>query len=360
MRFYKIFNIFLFLSLAVLLRTPNCRAESEIKVGVILGLTGPAHAWSKQARYALEIAKNEINLNGGINQKNIKLIFEDSKTDSKSATIAFHKLVTQDKVVAIIGGIWDFTALPLEPLAKQHKILLITPAIFDSQLPKNNKYFATTAPRISSMINSTEHYFELHKDIKSIVTICPEGVWGNTYNSNWSNVANKFGVKVIESISYSQFDSDFRIEALKIKRHKPDAVFICYKSDIIHRRFNELKFFPKIHTTSDIREAISYRGFSINNAENTYFIDWRANKNFNDKFLSLYKEEPIFAPQNSYEALHSLSKALKNNIIYPHHGLKSIKYEGIAGPINFTQSMAGNHSLSQLFTIKNQKISLVK
>ena len=116
--------------LALLVFVSSASAEpAPVRVGAIFGLTGFANVWSSQARRGIEMARDEINQDGGINGRPLEVIFEDSGTTAKGGVAAFNKLVRIDKVDALVGDIISFVTLPLVPLAQAYKIVLITPRI---------------------------------------------------------------------------------------------------------------------------------------------------------------------------------------------------------------------------------------
>jgi branched-chain amino acid transport system substrate-binding protein len=96
-----------------------------IKIGVLASLTGvaaPAFPAVQQG-YQLEVAN--LNANGGINGRPIELIEVDDKSDAATAVSVATKLITQDKVVALMGGLNTPAALAVEPLAGKYEIPFI-------------------------------------------------------------------------------------------------------------------------------------------------------------------------------------------------------------------------------------------
>ena len=79
--------------------------KNEIVIGTIQDLSGPLAGYGKQARNGMLLRIEEINEQGGVNGRKIKLIVEDSGYDPKKAVLAAQKLVTQDKIFAMVGHI---------------------------------------------------------------------------------------------------------------------------------------------------------------------------------------------------------------------------------------------------------------
>ncbi len=77
--------------------------KTEILVGSILDISGPIAALGKQTRNGLQLRVDEINEQGGIHGRKIRLLVEDDGYDPKKAVLAAQKLVNQDKVFIVAG-----------------------------------------------------------------------------------------------------------------------------------------------------------------------------------------------------------------------------------------------------------------
>ena len=84
---------------------PQGVSKDEIVVGSIQDLSGPIAGFGKQVRAGMLLRVDEINEQGGINGRKLKLIVEDSAYDPKKAVLAAQKLVNQDKIFIMVGHI---------------------------------------------------------------------------------------------------------------------------------------------------------------------------------------------------------------------------------------------------------------
>src|SRR5512138_3442909 len=92
-------------------------SKNEVVLGTIQDLSGPIAAFGKQLRMGMLLRIDEINEQGGINGRKIKLLVEDSAYDPKRAVLAAQKLVNQDKIfmmVAHIGTAQNLAAMPVQ------------------------------------------------------------------------------------------------------------------------------------------------------------------------------------------------------------------------------------------------------
>ncbi|MDB5752333.1 MAG: periplasmic binding domain protein [Ramlibacter sp.] len=92
-------------------------SKSEVVLGSIQDLSGPIAGFGKQVRLGMMLRADEINEQGGINGRRIKLVIEDSAYDPKKAVLAAQKLVNQDRIFAMIGHIGaaqNMAAMPVQ------------------------------------------------------------------------------------------------------------------------------------------------------------------------------------------------------------------------------------------------------
>ncbi len=355
----KLLTVLTIICLSATAALAETGTKAPIKIGAIYGFTGFSNIWSAQARRGIEMARDEINNAGGINGRPLEIIFEDSQTTPRGAVTAFNKLAHTDRVSAIVGDIISFVTLPLVPLAQNNKIVLITPSIFNSDLPANSDYFFTTCPRKESIKPPVERFFALNADVKKVAIICADNTWGRTYLDIWREAAKTSNVEIVDENCISDYSSDMRSEILRAKSKQPDAVIVAFAIDRAIRKMRELKFSPKILTTSDLDEAIHNRGFPAADAEGVYFADWLAAESFRRRFSERFNDAPIMAPQNSYEAVKILGAALQRNKGDLQESISSLRYTGEIGPIDFQNSRAGNRASATLMRVSDGKVGAV-
>ncbi len=128
-------------------------AGEPIKIGMIQPITGPIAASGTALRDGARIYAEYINDQGGINGRPIDLIVEDSANDPAMAASAFNKLISRDKVLAVIGAWGSSPTLAVVPLAKQNEIPLVVDTASNYKVTDKNEegspwIFRVTAPTI--------------------------------------------------------------------------------------------------------------------------------------------------------------------------------------------------------------------
>ncbi|MFM8245507.1 MAG: ABC transporter substrate-binding protein, partial [Burkholderiaceae bacterium] len=80
-------------------------SSNEILLGTIQDLSGPLAGYGKAGRNGMQMRMDEINEQGGVNGRKLRLVTEDSGYDPKRAVLAAQKLVNQDKIFMMLAHI---------------------------------------------------------------------------------------------------------------------------------------------------------------------------------------------------------------------------------------------------------------
>jgi len=125
-------NFFAAAAVVLALATPWAMAQQgvskdEILLGSIQDLSGPLAGFGKQARSGMQLAVAEINEQGGINGRKLKLLVEDHGYDPKKAVLSAQKLVNQDKIFIMVGHIGTAQNLAAMPVQFEKNIVNFFP-----------------------------------------------------------------------------------------------------------------------------------------------------------------------------------------------------------------------------------------
>lgn len=138
-------KFYLLASLAIALSACSS-GPKNVRIGVIMPLTGDAASLGVDAANGIKMAVNEVNAKGGINGKMVEAIFEDGRCNGADAASAAQKLVNVDKVVAIVGGLCSGETLAAAPIVEAAKIILISPGSSSPDITNAGTYIFRNYP----------------------------------------------------------------------------------------------------------------------------------------------------------------------------------------------------------------------
>src|SRR5688500_8491764 len=220
---------------AVLLFTVACERKSggatdttgDILVGFYGSLTGDGASFGQSSREGAELAVDELNAAGGVLGRQIRLLVEDDQSKPEEASNAVTKLITQDKVVAVIGEVASRRTLAAAPIAQRYQIPMITPASTNEKVTEVGDYVFRVC-FIDPFQGEVLAKFA-YNDLKARRVAILKDIQQDYSVGLTDSIAAHFktlGGEVLAPVSYTSGDADFRAILTQVRSQKPDAVFV--------------------------------------------------------------------------------------------------------------------------------------
>src|SRR5688500_2053622 len=116
-------------------------AGGDVVIGMYGSLTGDGASFGQSSKEGTELAVEHVNAAGGVlGGRKFRLLVEDDQSRPEEASTAVTKLITQDKVIAVLGEVASRRSLAAVPLAQRYQIPMITHASTSVRLPEVGDY----------------------------------------------------------------------------------------------------------------------------------------------------------------------------------------------------------------------------
>ncbi|MCX7247288.1 MAG: ABC transporter substrate-binding protein [Burkholderiales bacterium] len=210
--------------LAALALTAGCAlaqqgvSKTEVTIGSIQDLSGPAVSLGKQARLGMMLRVDEINEQGGINGRKLKLIVEDSGYDPKKAFLAAQKLVNQDKIFMMVGHIGTAHNLAAMPVQFEKNVVNFFPLTAAREMyePLHKLKYAFSVTYFDQ-IRKTAPKLVKEKGIKKVCTLYQDDEFGLEVMRGGEAGLKSIGMDYTEKTSYKRGATDFSSQVAKMK-----------------------------------------------------------------------------------------------------------------------------------------------
>ncbi len=211
--------------MTTLLSAPTFAAK-EVTIGAVFPLTGPIATYGQESVNGIKLALKKINKD---NKVKIKLIVEDNKGEPQESANAVKKLISGDRVNAIIGSVASSNTLAGAPIAQNAKVPLMTPASTNEKVTQTGDYISRTCftDAFQGVVMAKFAYENLGKK-KVAVIIDNSSDYSKGLSKIFKEKFTSMGGKLAadRDFAYVQKDTDFRTLLRKVKRTKPDVVFL--------------------------------------------------------------------------------------------------------------------------------------
>lgn len=202
-----------------------------IKIGANLELSGGVASYGQSILEGVELAIEEINKEG-IDGKKLELVKADNKSEASEATSAALKLITQDKVSAIIGAATSGNSKAQIQIATDNKVPVITPTGTSPDLTFNsgklNEYIFRTC-FIDPFQGTVAANFASGDAVKAksaAIYVDSASDYSKGLGEAFKKQFEKNGGKIVGEEAFVAKDTDFRATLTRLKAAKPDFIFI--------------------------------------------------------------------------------------------------------------------------------------
>ncbi|MBI4011390.1 MAG: ABC transporter substrate-binding protein [Candidatus Rokubacteria bacterium] len=216
--------------LPLLLVTGPAAAES-IKVGVILPFSGGSSLAGTEIFSGIILALEEVNAAGGVLGRPIELVKEDDESVPTKGVTAAQKLITRDRVVALIGTYNSAVALPASDVARKAKIPMVTGGSTAVSVTKANTpgdpWFFRHFPGSDEQGTQSAQDVVVRLKKKRLAILYENTAYGKDLERAFREITNKVGAAIVSSETYNQGDTDFYTQLTKLKSLAPEGVYIA-------------------------------------------------------------------------------------------------------------------------------------
>ncbi len=200
-------------------------------IGASFELTGNVANYGKSTLSGLKLAVDQVNKAGGVNGKQLVVVESDNKSEPAESGNSVTKLITQDKVVAVVGPATSGCVFAATPVVTSNKVPLIAPCATAPAITVDNgqvKEFIFRACFIDPYQGRVMAEFaDKTLGVKNVAILHDAS---SDYSKGLAEVfektLNEKGGKVVAKEAFLSKDIDFKAALTKIKAANPEAIYI--------------------------------------------------------------------------------------------------------------------------------------
>ena len=346
--------------------------KADIKVGLVVSLTGVGNVYGPVQKNGAELAVSRINAAGGVNGANLVLVTDDDQSTTDGGVTAFRKQVSQDRVVAILGPTLSNTAVAAHPVAQSAQ----TPVIAisntgDGIVGKCSwgtcDYIFRASLGESTAIPQTVNIAKSKLSVKSVVLMYAQD---DKFSSDGFAIFKKnlesAGITIKKEIAFSKTDVDLSAQVAAALAENPDAIVdsslagpaILVLKEVAKKKPGQLVIGGNGFNTPAIiasagaaaEGAVSGTAWYLSNAD-------PVNKDFVAAYKAKYNSDPDQFAAQAYSAMYVLLDALKRT-----PNVSSVLHDKLRDQIELTTGVKtplGEFSFNSSHDV-NQKVYVVQ
>ncbi|HUM18326.1 MAG TPA: amino acid ABC transporter substrate-binding protein [Candidatus Nitrosotalea sp.] len=295
--------------------------QTPIRIGASLSVTGTYAKPGTQQKEGYDICVDELNAKGGLLGRKIEFVVYDDQSMPATAVKLYEKLITEDKVDAVMGPYSSAVSEAVANVTEKYKKVMVAPlAATTSIFKKGRKY-------IFMIISPAEVYLEglvdmaAKRGLKTVAIINEDTLFPKASAAGTAEAAKKRGMQVVLQEAYPKGNTDFSALLVKIKSLNPDVIAAgTYFDDAIAitRQMKELNVNPKMFGLTVGGDIPEFYDLLKQNAEYVYgstqwdeALPYPGQKEFVGAFTKKFKHEPSYHAAAGYAGCLTYAEAVK-------------------------------------------------
>jgi branched-chain amino acid transport system substrate-binding protein len=203
-------------------------SNAAIPIGIAVAQTSNVALLGQEEVTGAKIAEQVFNQKGGVNGTPIKLVFQDTAGDEQGAINAFNTLITQDKVVGIVGPTLSQQAFSADPIAERAKVPVLGPSNTAKGIPQIGDYIArVSAPVAVVAPNAVEAALKADPNIKNVaVFFAQNDAFSKSETGTFQQTVKDKNLNLVTVQKFQTTDTDFQTQATNALNLKPDLIIV--------------------------------------------------------------------------------------------------------------------------------------
>lgn len=344
----KNFAIYCFLAmLAGCVNSEHSMPPELVKIGATLPLSGDAAQWGKNTQDGINMALDKINKSGGVLGREVMVVYEDTRALPKEGVTAYRKLLSFDKVEAIIDDSVSGITLAMAPLAEADKVVILATGATSPKITNAGKFIYRIWNSDSYEGEMSANFAFTQMKTRRAAVLYINNDYGNGLELVFKTVFRELGGDVTASESFKQGSTDMRTQLTKVKNSNPETVYLVgYPKEIpvALRQIRELGIKVSLLGTVAMQDEqlLTSAGDSAEGLMFPFPLEPAGSHvgSFKKEFKAKYNREPGLTADVGYDSINMIVEAIKlsggasgDEI---REGLDQIRnYPGVSGQMTF-------------------------
>jgi branched-chain amino acid transport system substrate-binding protein len=203
-------------------------APGPIKVGEFASLTGSEASFGRSSHNGTVLAIEELNAAGGVLGRKFELLTEDDQSKDGESATAVKKLISRDKVVAILGEVASGRSLEAAPICQQFKIPQISPSSTNPKVTQMGDYIFRVCfeDRFQGGVVLAKFALNSLKAKRVAILTDVSAPYSAGLTTYFKEKYVEGGGQVVLEQKFTKDDKDFKAQLTAIKTQNPDAIFL--------------------------------------------------------------------------------------------------------------------------------------
>lgn|GEM_PF-106858 len=206
---------------------PDTVVKDGIPLGLVASQNGELKPWGEDSVRGAKLAVEEFNAAGGVDGKKISLYIEDSNSKPETGKSAAEKLVSDDKVIGLIGEVASGITAQMGTVAKEKNVPLVAVGATRTDLTKGqpNIFRVCYTDAFQGPVMAKFAYEQLKLRNVALITDKKQP-YSTGLSDSFRAYFTKLGGTIVDEQFYESGQTTFTGQLTNLKAKNPDGLFM--------------------------------------------------------------------------------------------------------------------------------------
>ncbi len=249
------------------------QAQAPIRVGASISQTGPYAAPGQNQLRGYRLCVKYTNAKGGVLGRKLELIVEDDQSQPATAARIYEKLITQDKVDAILGPYASPITEAVADVNEKHRMPMVATQGAATSTYRKGRKFVFMVPSAAEVYLEGVIDVAARRGLKTVAIVSEDTLFAQAVAQGTGDQAKKKGLEVVFAQAYPKGTTDFAAILTRVRAANPDVLAAATYFDdavAITRQSKQLDVNPKMFAVTVGGDLLKFYEVLGRNAEFVY------------------------------------------------------------------------------------------
>jgi branched-chain amino acid transport system substrate-binding protein len=208
--------------------SPAALSGQPIPIGLAIARTSNVALLGEEEKNGGLLAEKFFNDRGGVNGRPIKVVLQDTAGDEQGAINAYQSLISQTKVVGIVGPTLSQQAFAADPVADKAKVPVIGPSNTAQGIAQIGEFVTRVSAPVSIVApNAVKQALKINPNIKKVAVFYAQNdAFSVSETATFQSTAKDLNLEVTTVQKFQTTDTDFQTQVTNALATKPDLAIV--------------------------------------------------------------------------------------------------------------------------------------
>jgi branched-chain amino acid transport system substrate-binding protein len=208
--------------------SPAALSGQPIPIGLAIATTSNVALLGEEEKNGGLLAEKFFNDRGGVNGRPIKVVLQDTAGDEQGAINAYQSLISQTKVVGIVGPTLSQQAFAADPVADKAKVPVIGPSNTAQGIAQIGEFVTRVSAPVSIVApNAVKQALKINPNIKKVAVFYAQNdAFSVSETATFQSTAKDLSLEVTTVQKFQTTDTDFQTQVTNALATKPDLAIV--------------------------------------------------------------------------------------------------------------------------------------